>query len=75
MGYFRVTVWTKKKKYQGIRYMETKDVEFAQQHWRKLSKESLPDFIDIEVAMLPRYCNAVKQHISSRERYYKSPSE
>ena len=73
--YFRVTIWTKKKTYQGIRYIETKDVEFAQQYWRKMAKERFADFIDIEVAMLPRYCNAVKEHVSNRERYYKPTNQ
>jgi predicted SprT family Zn-dependent metalloprotease len=74
MSYFRITIWTKKKKYQGIRYVETKDVEFAQQHWRKIAKERFTDFVDIEVAMLPRYCNAVKEHIATREKFYKPTS-
>lgn len=73
MPYFRITVCTKKKIYQGIRYMEQRDVEYAQLYWRKLAKERFDDFLDIEVALLPRYCTAVKDYVFSRLSIYKVP--
>ena len=66
MPYYRVVIWTKKRKqpYSGIRFFESPNVNAVQQMCESKARERFPrDLIDVEAQMLSKFTNAVKKII------------
>ncbi len=63
MPYFRIVIWTKKRKapYTGIRLISEPNINSVYNMAQSKAFETYrKDFIDCEVQMLSKLCNAVK---------------
>ena len=64
MPYYRILIWTKKRKapYQGIKLVGDSNINSVYNYYREQSVSTYRnDFIDIEVQMLSKLCTAVKE--------------
>lgn len=70
MPYYRILVWTKKRKapYVGIRVIGDANINSVYNTVKSKSKETYKkDFIDVEVQMLSKLSTAVKDYIKKIE--------
>jgi len=64
MPYYRIVIWTKKRKapYTGIRLIGDNNINSVYNTMHSKAIETYrKDFIDVEVQMLSKLCNAVKE--------------
>ena len=64
MPYYRVMIWTKKRKlpYKGIRLVPDANINAVQQvMMNKAFQTYRQDLIDVEVQMLSKLCKAIKE--------------
>ena len=70
MPYYRILVWTKKRKapYAGIRLIGDTNINLVFNGAESKAKQTYKqDYIDVEVQMLSKLCTAVKEHIKKPE--------
>lgn len=70
MPYYRILVWTKKRKapYVGIRLISDVNINAVYNSAESKAKQTYrQDFIDIEVQMLSKLCKAVKEFERTKE--------
>lgn len=71
MAWYRVTIWFRAGKIaQGIRELNSVNVDYATNYFRSKAKEHYNenDLIDLEAALLSNHCTAVRNHIEEREQ-------
>lgn len=70
MPYYRVVVWTKKRKkpYEGIRLISSDNINAAYKEMHSKAFQTYRnDLIDIEVQKLSKLCTAIKEHLKKVE--------
>jgi hypothetical protein len=70
MPYYRIMIWTNKRKqpFSGIRFVEAYNINLVYNLTMKKAQLTYrSDFIDCEVQMLSKQCAAVKKHLKDVE--------
>jgi hypothetical protein len=74
MPYYRIVIWTKRRKkpFSGIRLLPDPNINSIYQMARSQAESIYPyDFIDVEVQMLSKLCRAVQEF---EKKVVKKPS-
>jgi hypothetical protein len=67
MAFYRITIWLEDGQIlQGMRELDSLNIEYATDFFRSESLKYYPGLKDIEVAMLSNQCTAVKRFIANK---------